>query len=94
MIGTPEFGALPEAPARGYSSTKHLEAAAALRAAPGEWAKVGSYKSDKTASAAAYRLKTGKVKSFQPDASGTYEAVARGADLWARYIPIGTAASA
>lgn len=88
MLEAPEFGPLPEAPKRSYSNHKHEAAATALQAAAGQWAKVNTYKSEKTAAAAAYRLKSGKVKSFQApaDGSGTYEAVARGTDMWVRFV--------
>lgn len=81
----PEFGSLPEQEkGSGKGSHVSLKQAAALRSQPGAWAKIGDYKGHQSASGRASTINRGRVRAFLP--TGDYEAVARGQEVWARYI--------
>jgi hypothetical protein len=78
-----EFGELPESTLLSRNA-RHLAIAEALRARPGEWARV---ERDGNAGLA-HHIRNGKIKPYQP--AGVFEATSRrtpaGVDVWARYV--------
>lgn len=73
---------------RTTKKSKSEQIAAKLRKRPGEWARIGVYKSGASMSSTAYHVRHGNVAAYAP--AGTFEAVGRTADgvhgVWARYI--------
>ncbi|TXS35089.1 hypothetical protein [Streptomyces sp. t39] len=60
-----------EAPPR----TKHLQAAEAVRARPGEWARIGCYGSRDAAASVAWQIRKGVRSAWRP--VGAFQAVSR-----------------
>jgi hypothetical protein len=81
-----------EPPADGRGQHERIapwpEIADALKARPGEWARVTEGQKATTARTLAYRINTGKFVSFRP--AGAFEAVSRkqgdGTFVYARYV--------
>ncbi len=78
-----EFGDLPPAQF-GPSSEAWVEEAEKLRSHPRQWARITTRNSKSGASGMANHISNGRLRAFQP--AGTFEATARGLDVWARYI--------
>jgi hypothetical protein len=72
-----EFGELPHRKEVRGAPGRLAAAYTALVDRPGEWAKIGTYKNQNSASSTA--------RIFEMRYSGT-EAVTRGSDMWARYV--------
>lgn len=75
------FGELPP---DGRGERWSQAAAAALRERPGEWALVHTMESTNNAGSTAGKIRKGMLRDWQP--FGAFEAVARGCDIWARYV--------
>jgi hypothetical protein len=78
------FGDLPP---RSERYTRHTPIAEALRARPGQWARIAEYATPRRARHMAYVVRTGRLPAYAP--AGAFEAEwreegARGA-VWARY---------
>jgi hypothetical protein len=72
-------------PARQYNPRiAHLQAAEQLKTKPALWAVVFTRRTVKQAQTAAWSINTGGLKAFAP--AGHFEAVARGRDVYARYL--------
>lgn len=80
---TVEFGQVPQSTS-GKMSERNDAVAAQLRARPREWAKIATYPRRGNAYSVAADIRAGTLKSFRP--AGTFEAVGRGGDVWARYV--------
>lgn len=61
-----------------------LPVATALKERPGQWARVLTYSSGGAAHVAAQQIKYGHSKHFKP--AGSFDAVSRDCDVWARYV--------
>ena len=61
-----------------------LTEAAELRANPKRWALIITRPTDKSASQFAFRIRNGLNAAWRP--AGTFEAVSRGCDVYARYM--------
>ena len=61
-----------------------LTEAAELRANPKRWALIITRPTDKSASQFAFRIRNGLNAAWRP--AGTFEAVSRGCDVYARYV--------
>jgi len=76
---------------RAQGGGQYVEAALALRARPGEWGLLptaGRVQSESSAKGMAQSIRRGKTKGFAvPASSGSYEAVADGVKVWARFMP-------
>jgi hypothetical protein len=75
-----EFGDLPPGP----RPNPWVDEAAELRANPGRWAYIFTSKTRNGANQFAKYVRDGARTAFRPP--GAFEAVARGNDVWARYI--------
>jgi hypothetical protein len=82
MTAPIEFGELP-ASARAPIG-EGVRIAAALRARPGEWARVKVYGSPGSARVYAHQINHGGTEPFRP--AGAFEATTRGCDVWARFV--------
>jgi hypothetical protein len=76
-----EFGDLPPGPS-GHETWENE--AAELRANPGRWARIFTSKTHQGALQFAKYVRDGARVAFRPP--GTFDAVARGNDVWIRYI--------
>src|SRR5512133_2959039 len=79
------FAPLPSGP-EAKSAARWEPVLKQLRARPGEWAIVRTYKSAGGAQSAASAVRHGKTPGTKP---GEFEASVRGTDLWLRAVPKG-----
>jgi hypothetical protein len=78
-----EFGELPPADPRSYKDLWRKEAEA-LKARPGEWARITTKPSLNAARTMGSNIAGGILKAFRPPKH--FEARSRGLDVWARYV--------
>lgn len=69
---------------------KHIIIAAELRGRPGAWARVATYRNQRTAGSIAYGIRKGIQRAYEP--AGAFEAVSRsdseGYQVYARYVGV------
>jgi hypothetical protein len=87
-----KFGELPAVTEVRATSTRWEQVAKDLRSKPGLWACVRLCGSGPAASAMAQAIKRGRIAAFRVrmdngDPCGGFEAVSRGSETWARYVP-------
>jgi hypothetical protein len=70
--------------ARSYHSSAYEQEATELKDNPGLWAVVKVFEKNPNASAFAFSVRNGKLKSFQP--AGDFQARTRGGEVWARFV--------
>ncbi len=77
----------PPQPRKGGGSVLHAQAAAALRARPGQWARIGTYSNSGSASSMVQTIRMARTRAYEP--AGAFEAVSRTVKgvhgVWARY---------
>jgi hypothetical protein len=74
----------PPQDGRNRSGRDHAGTAEALRARPGEWAKVFTCDGTNPAGTAAWQIRTGRLAPYRP--SGAFEAMSRNGDVYARFV--------
>jgi len=80
---TVKFGELPPGTER-QNGQGNWAVASALRERPGEWALAFQTDNQSQAYNKASNIQRGVISAFRPH--GTFEAVTRGLDVWARYV--------